>query len=204
MEASLKFPTFAVSLFMSAFVCGITNAKDMVLTTLEGTDLTLKDDSTWVYKSGTQIDVKEDFTVPVDGGKFVLIASDGTWGFVKKEIKKEKEIIPADSVIGKGHAVHIDVAVATARAQNEAISTVITKMKYALRNVKIDPKKLSDCVKRVEKDVDKKETFIKGTGWDVAIVIKLDRGSILAVADCSMKDAVAPANKPADSTAPAK
>lgn len=175
----------------------------MVLTTLEGTDLLLKDDSTWVYKSGNQIDITEDFTVPVDGGKFVLIAADGTWGFVKKEIKKEKELIPTDTVIGKGHAVHIDVAVATNLAQKEATSKVVTKMTYALRNVKIDPKKLSDCVKRVEKDVDKKETFIKGTGWDVAIVITLDRGSILAVAECSMKDAAVPATTPADSALPA-
>lgn len=192
----MRFTSLAI---VAAAFC-VTFAKEMVLTTLEGTDLLLKDDSTWVYKSGKQIEDAEDFTVPVDGGKFVLIAADGTWGFVKKEIKKEKELIPADSVIGKGHAVHIDVAVATNRAQKEAIASVVTKMTYALRYVKIDPKKLSDCVKRVEKDVDKKETFIKGTGWDVAIVITLDRGSILAVADCSMKDS----EKPADSTAPLK
>jgi len=176
------------------------SAKDMVLTTLEGTDLILKDDSTWVYKSGKPIDVKEDFTVPVDGGKFVLIAADGTWGFVKHEVKKEKELIPADTVIAKGHAVHIDLATATARAQKDALSQAVTKMTYALRNVKIDPKKLADCVKRVEKDVDKKENFNKATGWDVTVVLTLDRGSILAVADCSMKDALKDASKPEDTS----
>lgn len=171
-------------------------AKEMVLTTLEGTDLLLKDDSTWVYKSGKKINVEGDFTVPIDGGRYVLIAADGTWGFVNKEIKKEKELIPTDTVIGKGRAVNIDVAVATALAQKEALSNAVAKTKYALRNVKPDDKKLPDCVKRVEKDVDKKEVFNKGTGWDVTVVITLDRGSILAVADCSMKDA----GKPGDST----
>jgi hypothetical protein len=193
-----------ISLFIIAATCCTVFAKDMVLTTLDGTDLLLKDDSTWVCKSGKQINVESDFTVPVDGGKFVLIAADGTWGFVKKEIKNEKELVSADLVIGKGHKVHIDVAVATALAQKEAVSNAVAKMKYALRNLEIDGKKLSDCVKRVEKDIDKKETFIKGTGWDVAIVISLDRGSILAVAECSMKDTAALTTKPVGSTGPAK
>jgi hypothetical protein len=190
LEAALKTAAFVVLFFITA-----TLAKEMVLTTLDGTDLLLKDDSTWVYKSGKPINVESDFTVPVDGGKFILIAADGTWGFVKKEIKKEKELIPTDTVKGKGHAVHIDVAVAGALAQKEALSTVVARMKYALRNVKIDDKKLVDCVKRVEKDVDKKEDFKKGVGWDVTVVITCDRGSILAVADCAMKDG----SKPADS-----
>jgi hypothetical protein len=169
-------------------LCSVVLAKEMVLTTLDGTDLLLKDDSTWVYKSGKKIDVKEDFTVPVDGGKFVLIAADGTWGFVKKEIKKTKELIPIDTVIGKGRSVNIDVAVATLMAQKEALAQVVVKTKNALRNIKTDDKRIADCVKRVEKDIDKKETFVKGTGWDVAVVITLDRGSLLAVADCAMKD----------------
>jgi len=183
---------FVSSVVLSISLVSAILAKDMVLTTLEGSDLLLKDDSTWTYKGGVPLTEEEDFTVPVDGGKYVLIAADGTWGFVRQPIKKEKEVIPADTVIGKGHAVHIDVAVATALAQKEALTQAVTKMKYALRNVKIDPKKLSECVKRVEKDVDKKETFKKGTGWDVTVVMTMDRGSILAVADCSMKDKPAP------------
>jgi hypothetical protein len=39
----------------------------------------------------------------------------------------------------------------------------------------------------VEKDVTKKEDFKQGVGWDVTIRMFLDRGSILAVADCAMK-----------------
>jgi hypothetical protein len=69
-------------------------------------------------------------------------------------------------------------------------------MKIALGKLKIDAAKLPDCVKRVEKDVSKKEDFKQGSGWDVSVRIFLDRGSILAVAECAMKKD----DDPADST----
>lgn len=174
--------------------CGFLFGKDMVLTTPDGMDIILKDDSTWVFKNGQKGEVEGDFTVPVTGGKIVLIAADGTWGFVKEEIKKEREIIPTDSVIGKGHGVHGDVAVANAMAQKEALAQVVGKMRIALKNVKIDQSKFADCVRRVEKDVDKQEEFKKGTGWVVSIKMTLDRGSILAVAECAMKEEKKPAD----------
>lgn len=181
-------------LVLAAALLSAAFAKEMILTTLEGTDLILKDDSTWVYKSGKPIDDEADFTVPVDAGRYVLISADGTWGFVKTPIKKEREIIPTDTVIGKGRATHIDVATATALAQKEALAQAVTKTKIALKNAAIDVKKVEECVKRVEKEVDKNEVFTKGKGWDVSIVMTLDRGSILAVAECSMKEPARPAD----------
>lgn len=177
--------------------------KDMILTTLDGVDLLLRADNTWEVQGGKNIDFEKDFTVPVSGGKIVLISMDGTWGYVKEEIQDEEVLVPATSISGKGHAVSKDVAVASAKAEKQALDQVNTRMKRALSKLKIDQKKMADCVRRVEKDVDKKDVFKKGVGWDVSIVINLDRGSILAVADCSMirknDSTAAPAAKPGDS-----
>jgi hypothetical protein len=167
--------------------CGFLFAKDMVLTTIDGQKLLLKEDNTWVLASGKAENFEKDFTVPVSGGKVVLIATDGTWGFVEKEMVNEEELIRTDSIIGNGHAINKDVMAANAEAQKQALSQVNTKMRIALSRLKIDHKLLIDCVKRVEKDVAKKEDFKSGTGWDVTLRVFLDRGSILAVAECAMK-----------------
>jgi hypothetical protein len=177
-------------------------AKDMVLTTLQGEEIILKDDNTWVYKSGKRNDLENDFTVPVSGGKIVLIAADGSWGYTKEEIIDERVLIPSDSVTAHATSTSIDVAVATNKAQKQAMDQLTARMRVALKKIKIDQAKFADCVKRVEKDVDKQEAFKKGVGWTVSIAIKCDRGSILAVADCAMKqkkDSTATASdKPAD------
>ena len=162
--------------------------KDLILTTLDGVDVVLHADNTWELQGGKNIEFEKDFTVPVSGGKIVLIAMDGTWSYVDKEIQDEDALIPTQTISGAGHAVHIDYSVATAQAQKQALGQVGTRMRAALKKVKIDLKKLDDCIRRVEKDVDKKEEFKKGTGWDVSITMVLDRGSILAVADCAMKE----------------
>lgn len=160
--------------------------KDMVLTTPSGLKLVLKADNTWTFKDGKHEDFEKDFTVPVNNGKFVLIATDGTWGFVEKELIHQEELVTTDSIEGKGHSVNKDIIVATADAQKQAMTQVVSKMKNALRKLKIDQKLLADCVKRVEKDVDKKEDFKQGAGWDISVRMFLDRGSILAAADCAM------------------
>ncbi|HMD67240.1 MAG TPA: hypothetical protein VKF42_00075, partial [Chitinivibrionales bacterium] len=133
------------------------------------------------------------------GGKFVLVATDGTWGFVEKELVYQEDQVRTDSIVGNGHSVNKDVLVANAEAQKQAISQVNTKMRNALVKLKIDQKLLGDCVKRAEKDVTKKEDFKQGVGWDVAVRIFVDRGSILAIADCAMKKE----DESADSTAKA-
>jgi hypothetical protein len=162
--------------------------KDLVLTTLDGVDVLLRADNSWEIQGGKNIDFEKDFTVPITGGKIVLISMDGTWSYVDKEIQDENDLIPTQSVSGSGRAVHIDVGVASAKAQKQALAQIGAKMKTTLKKVKIDPKKLDDCIQRVEKDIDKKEAFKKGTGWTVSISMALDRGSILAVADCAMKE----------------
>ena len=167
--------------------CGFLSAKDMVLSTPDGMNIVLHDDSTWVFQNGKRNEIEKDFTVPVSDSKIVLISSGGTWEFVSSEIKDERELVPADSVTGKGHAVNKDLAVATAQAQKQALDQVTARMKIALKNLKIDQTKLADCVKRVEKTVDKNDNFKKDVGWDVAVSMKLDRGSLFAVADCAQK-----------------
>jgi hypothetical protein len=162
-------------------------AKDMVLTTLDGMKLVLHADNTWVFQDGKRVEVEKDFTVPVANGKIVLVATDGTWGYVEKEIKDEEKLIRVDSITGNGHSMNRDIVAATAEAQKQALNQTVSKMKNALRQLDIDPAKLADCVKRVEKDVDKKEDFKQNAGWDVSIKIVLDKGSIFAVADCAKK-----------------
>jgi hypothetical protein len=195
-EARVKFIKIMVLLCVAA---SLPYAKDMVLTTLQGEEIILKEDNTWVFKDGKRNDLESDFTVPVSGGKIVLIMADGSWGYTKEEIIDERVLIPADSVTGRATATSTDVAVATNKAQKQALDQVIARMRVALKKVKIDQTKFVDCVKRVEKDVDKTEDFKKGAGWTVSIAIKCDRGSILAVADCAMKqkkDTTATAEKP--------
>jgi hypothetical protein len=159
----------------------------MVLTTLDGMKLVLHADNTWVFQDGKRVEVEKDFTVPVANGKIVLVATDGTWGYVEKEIKDEEKLIRVDSITGNGHSMNRDIVAATAEAQKQALNQTVSKMKNALRQLDIDPAKLADCVKRVEKDVDKKEDFKQNAGWDVSIKIVLDKGSIFAVADCAKK-----------------
>jgi hypothetical protein len=182
---------------------------DLILTTLDGIDIVLHADNTWEVQSGKNVEFEKDFTVPVAGGKIVLISLDGTWSYVDKEMQDENDLIPTQSISGAGHAVHMDVAVANAQAQKQALTQVSTRMRTALKKVKIDLKKLDDCIRRVEKEVDKKEEFKKGVGWDVSISMVLDRGSILAVADCAMKEkkdstATPEPASPAATPAPAK
>jgi hypothetical protein len=179
--------TMRKSFYIICISCCLLFAKDMLLTTLDGIKIVLKEDNTWVLQSGKQANFEKDFTVPVSGGKIVLIATDGTWGFVEKEIVYQEELVTTDSIVGNGHSVNKDVLVANAEAQKQALSQVTAKMKNALVKIKTDPKLLADCIKRVEKDVTKKEDFKQGTGWDVTIRMFLDRGSILAVAECAMK-----------------
>ena len=189
-------------MLITGFVSSLLYAKDMVLTTLQGEEIILKDDNTWVYKDGKRNDLEKDFTVPVSGGKIVLVMADGSWGYTKEEIIDERVLIPSDSVTSHATSTSMDVAVATNKAQKQALDQLIARMRVALKKIKIDQTKFADCVKRVEKDVDKTEDFKKGVGWTVSIAIKCDRGSILAVADCAMKQkkdtTAAAADKPDD------
>jgi len=200
----------ALFLFLSAVVtfAGKQPPKDLILTTLDGVDIVLHADNTWELQGGKNIEFEKDFTVPVSGGKIVLISLDGTWSYVDKEIQDENALIPTQKVTGSGHAVHMDYSTASAKAQNQALAQVGSKMRSALSKMKIDLKKLDDCIRRVEKDVDKKEEFKKGVGWDVSISMVLDRGSILAVADCAMKNkkdsTAAPGATPPPAGKPAK
>jgi hypothetical protein len=192
----LSFRTLALVCFIVVSLFAAKPPKEMILTTPAGMTIVLHEDSTWTFQNGVKKEIEKDFTVPIDNGKIIMISTAGTWAYVTSEIKDERELVPSDSVTSKGHAVSRDVAVATAQAQKQALDQAIERMRIALKNMKIDQKKLADCVKRVEKQVDKTENFKKETGWEVSIAIKIDRGGIFAVAECAEKTpAAAPVKK---------
>jgi hypothetical protein len=159
----------------------------MELTTPEGTAIILNPDSTWQFKSGKQEGIEEDFTVPLRNGRIIKIAQDQTWKYVKEEIVSETHSLSIDSIVAKGHCVNADVTAATDVAQKQAMQDVSTKIKLALAKFKLDPKKLPDCIKNVQKDVVKKEDFKKGTGWEVSILVTVNKSGLLAISDCAKK-----------------
>jgi hypothetical protein len=159
----------------------------MTLTTPEGTKIVLNKDNTWTSIDGKRPEIAESYTVPLNDGRFVLVGDDHTWGFVEKALVHVEDEIKIDSITGQGHCLNRVYAVAAETAQKQALQMSIDRAKLAFKNKKFNPVKLTDCVRRVEKDIDKTENFKDGVGWDVTVRIKLDRGSILAVYDCAGK-----------------
>jgi hypothetical protein len=188
-SAVIFFAYFAVSAKPTA------HAAEMELTTPEGIAIILKPDSTWSFKNNNQESVENDFTVPVNNGKIIKISHDQTWSFVKKEIIPENKVIPCDSITGKGHCVNLDINTATDAAQKQAMQEISTKLKIALKNFKIDSKKLPDCLKNVQKEVAKKEDFKQNGGWEVSVSVKIDKNGLVAISDCSKKSSDSTAAK---------
>ena len=174
-----KFFVSAAVIMFSSCVC--LSAKtaappaSMEVTTPEGTAIILNPDSTWHFKSGKQEGIDKDFTVPLRNGKIIKIAQDQTWSFVKEEIVSGNQALPCDSVTGKGHCVNADVTAATNAAQKQAMQDLTTKIKLALAKFKLDPKKLPDCIQNVQKDVVKKEDFKKGAGWELSVLVTVNK-----------------------------
>jgi hypothetical protein len=165
----------------------LTEVQSMELKTPDGLIILLNPDSTWEFKDGIQKEIERDFTVPVGGGKIVLISQNQKWGFVEKEIVYESDLLSLDSISAKGHSVNPDLVTATNAAQKQALQEATTKTKSALKKFKIDPLKITDCVKNTGKSVDKKEDFKKGSGWDVSVTILINKDGLLSIADCAKK-----------------
>jgi hypothetical protein len=182
-------------IFFTLISCGVLFAEKgvliekqaMELKTLDGTRILLYEDSTWQFKDPKHQEIEKDFTVPLGGGRIVLISKDQRWGFVDREIVYESDILVFDSVAAKGHSVNMDLNTATNAAQKQALQEATAKTKAALKKFKIDPLKVADCVKNGEKIVDKKEDFKKGTGWDVSIAILINKSGLLSISDCAKK-----------------
>lgn len=160
--------------------------KRMVLTTPDGREILLKDNSVWDAIDGKEMVVDKDFTVPLRDGRFVLISADGTWGFVNKELRYAEDIISVENIVAVGSGQSIDVNAATSAAQKQALDKAVIKARDAVKKIKITPARLRNCVERVEKDVDVDEQFVNGRGWTVTVTLTLDKGSILAVTGCAM------------------
>lgn len=169
----------------------------MELTTPDGTAIILNPDSTWSFKNGKQEPIDKDFTVPLRSGKIIKIAQDQTWSYVKEEIVNVTQVLASDSVTGKGHCVNADVTTATDAAQKQAMQDLTAKIKLALGKIKSDPKKLPDCIKEVQKNVVKNEDFKKGIGWEITVLVTVNKSGLLALSDCAKKiiDSTAVKNK---------
>jgi hypothetical protein len=167
------------------FACSVL-AKDMALTTPEGVQIILHDDNTWEYKKGPSLQPpKDDNSVELTDGRIILLKTDYSWGFVDRATLANMLKVTIDSVSTKGSGTNIDVAVATKTAYSKCWETVAAKIRAGV-NKKMAQAKLMDCVRRVEKDEDKQENFVKGQGWTVSVSMKLDRGSINAVIECAL------------------
>ena len=97
------------------------------------------------------------------------------------------QVIVGDSVVGKGHCVNADVTNATDVAQKQAMQDLTAKIKLALAKIKSDPKKLPDCIKELQKNVVKNEDFKKGAGWEVSVLVTVNKSGLLALSDCAKK-----------------
>ncbi len=160
--------------------------KQMILTTPHGDELRLDEDNTWVPARNTEVFFERDFTVQLTDGRYVLINTDGTWGFVTQELVYAEDLIMTTKVVGKGLSTSADVVSATQSAQKKAMESAVSNTRSALQKIKrVNQKKLRECVEAVEKDVDTQEQFARGKGWTVQVLITLDKGSLLAVTECA-------------------
>jgi hypothetical protein len=165
------------------------------LKTPDGMLIVLNPDSTWQFKDGKAATIESDFTVPVGGGRIIKISQDGKWGFTDKEIINSTVHLISDSIVAKGHNINMDLNTATAAAQKQALKEMNIKIKAAIKNFKINPAKLEECIKNIEKGVDKKEDFKKGSGWDVAITIIVNKNGLMGVTECAKKEEPQPGAK---------
>ena len=191
-------------LFALLLVCAFSSslfAKEMDLTTPEGVKIILHEDNAWEYKKGLALEPpKEDKTVELGDGRIILLKADYSWGFTDKATLAAIVKITIDSVEAKGVGKHADVAVATKTATDKCYATLVERVKAGC-NKKMTTAKLADCIKRVEKDEDKQENFVKGVGWTVDMTMKLDRGSINAVIACALDTTATAAAAAAPATA---
>jgi hypothetical protein len=186
-----KFFASAVVIMLGYCMCfsakTVSRPVNMELTTPDGTAIILNPDSTWNFKSGKQEAIDKDFTVPLRNGKIIKIAQDQTWSFVKEEIVSGNQALPCDSVLAKGHCINADVTAATDVAQKQAMQDLSVKIKLVLIKFKIDLGKLPDCIKNVQKNVEKKEDFKKGVGWEITVLVTVNKSGLLALSDCAKK-----------------
>jgi hypothetical protein len=159
--------------------------KRMVLSTPDGRDILLKEDNTWEPEGGREMIVDKDFTVPLNDGRFVMITADGSWAFVNKELQYADDMLIVDRVVAKGTGRSIDVNAAANAARKQAMDNAAAKTREAVRNIKVNGKKIRGCIEQVEKEVESEESFVKGSGWTVNVTVTLDKGSLLAVVGCA-------------------
>lgn len=169
-------------------------AKDMALTTPEGVQIILHDDNAWEYKKGPSLEPpKEDVTVEINDGRIIMLRTDYSWGFIDRTTLANILKVTIDSVSAKGVGKNVDVAKATKTAYDICWESVAGKIRAGV-NKRLPQAKLMDCIRRVEKDEDKQENFVKGEGWTISLSMKLDRGSINAVIECALDTAAAATN----------
>ena len=176
------FTTFFIITFFSA----VTFSGDMTLV-YNNLEIILHENETWDFVDKGAEDFKESFNITLNDNRIIRISTDYTWRFVAKSELSSIEFVTTKNVTAKGNATHLVLAEANVRAMKKAVKNASVKLKASVKNRKLNLANLTDCVRRVEKDVDTQETFTKGKGWSVKVEIILDKGSILAVLDCEAK-----------------
>ena len=79
LNATILFAFFSCSaLFAEKGV--LVEKQAMELKTLDGTRILLYEDSTWQFKDPKHQEIEKDFTVPIGGGRIILISKDQRWG----------------------------------------------------------------------------------------------------------------------------
>ncbi len=174
----LLYPLILLCLFTLSTFAG-----DMTLVH-SGENLILHDDNIWEFENKNAEELEEDFEITLNDNRIIRVLAEGTWRFVKKSELKAKGVLPINHISAKGTSRHQVLSEASAIAMKNAVSKAAKKLKAAIKTKKLNFNRLQDCVRRVEKDIDSEESFIKGKGWSVTTRLILDKGSILAVLDC--------------------
>ncbi|MGD9201642.1 MAG: hypothetical protein PVI26_08780 [Chitinispirillia bacterium] len=169
--------------FFISFFGAFAFSNDMTLV-YNNQEIILHEDETWDFADQNAKEFKESFNITLNDNRIIRISTDYSWRFVAKNELNSIEFVTTKNVSAKGNATHPVLAEANARAMENAVKKASVKLKASVKNRKLNLANLTDCVKRVEKDVDKQEKFTKGTGWNVKVEIALDKGSILSVLDC--------------------
>jgi hypothetical protein len=159
-------------------------AGDMTLIMDNNQAVILHEDNTWEFKDRNLPDLTKDVYLGLNDNRTIKVGADYSWKFVGAAELSSNENIAPDSVSAKGSANHIGLPEAKAIALNNAVEKATGKFQTAVKQKKLDYKKLKECIRRVEKDIDYEQNFVTGRGWSVSAKVLLDKGSILAVLEC--------------------
>jgi hypothetical protein len=164
---------------------GISAGGDVTLSLENGIDLLLHEDGTWSVDGDQRFKVDNTFTVTVPDGRIIAILPDYRWGYVDES---QAEEINLKKVYATAKASHADVSEATRKAENMAIDRIARKLMKTFKDHKPTMKKLRECIRNNDKDIEKADAFSKSLGWKVDMKITLNKDDLVAVRDCLVEE----------------